>query len=134
METEKLIPCHTCGTLVDRVWSVRLQRLPGYRIVTVVYAGRSRKEIVDLVDRRWTGPNDPEYQQYRAASAWRREFVCEACYTALDNLDSVAEIVRQGITSVWQMSLPSSRGKAAVHDCKSWRRYQQRRAAEMRLG
>ena len=132
MDEAVLIPCHTCGAEVATVRSVLLQHLPNHKIIHVVYApGYVREEVVDLADRRWTGPNDPSYLQYRKDVARRRAFICGRCYCALNTVDGLAEIQRDGRMNAWSMSTSSRGGKAAIYDKKKWRAYQRRIAGRM---
>jgi len=132
MSETRLLSCHTCGAEVSTVRSVLLQHLPDHRIVRVVYApGCIGDEVLDLADRKWTGPNDPAYLQFRKDIATRRAFICEACYRALDTLDGLSEFKRDGRTNAWSMSVSSRGGKAAIYDKRKWLGYQKRLANKL---
>jgi len=89
----KSVPCHTCGAEVTEVRSVRLQFLPDHKLIDVVHEpGLVSKEVIDLGDRRWSGPNDPAYVHFRKNVKSQRTFICQDCYRALDTLDGLTEI------------------------------------------
>ncbi len=128
----ELVSCHTCGDDVAVVRSVRIKLVPGHRLINVILApGVVSKEVIDLASFDWTGPDDPAYLQFRKNAATRRSFICEKCYRALNTLDGVAEISRDGKLHLWSMSVPSRDGKAAVYNKRKWLAYQKRIANKL---
>ncbi|HUU82990.1 MAG TPA: hypothetical protein VM243_05740 [Phycisphaerae bacterium] len=76
-------------------------------------------------------PDDRLYEQYERQMAFRRAFICERCYKALDTHYGTGAITAAGTAKRYSLSGDCRGGKAAVYDHAKWQRYQQRKAGEL---
>lgn len=64
--------------------------------------------------------------QYARNTAYRRAFICNPCYTRLDNEFGVAEIFTPTGPKEFGLAGESRGGEAAVYTVDKWEKYQQR--------
>ena len=81
------------------------------------------------------GDEEAEFQRLWAHcelnSQFRRTFICERCYKALDTFYGVGTIEVDGERQAFNLAGRSRAGNAAVYDQARWLRYQRKVAAEM---
>lgn len=110
------VKCHICSIDVDQVRSVILRQWP---------AEYESWGVTKPAPKAGT----PAYEQYVRNMAFRRAFICECCYLAVDGDPSgCAEIPGVG---KWNLASRSRSGRAAVYDRAKWERFQRSKAKWM---
>lgn len=105
------IPCEACGAACVLARSVKLRNWTALEIA------------------EWKSPPalGPDYDQYVRNARYRRAFLCEPCYKALDSVDGTAEIGGK----MWGIDGASRRGRAAVYTVAKYLAYQRKLAEQM---
>lgn len=112
------VKCHICSNDLDELRSVMLRQwLAEYESWGVTIAPPAGGASA--------------YEQYCRNMTYRRAFICESCYLAVDGDPAgCAEIPGLG---KWNLASGSRRGRAAVYDQAKWERFQRSKAKSMGL-
>ena len=110
------IACQTCDEDVDQVRSVLIREWPE--------PGAAAEPERPSSGGRLAG--------HRRRTPFRRAFVCECCYQALDAAGGMAELSAPHCAPRrFSLGKVCRQGRAAVYDYARWSEYRQRKAAEL---
>ena len=110
------IACQICGQDVDQIRSVLIREWPE--------PGAAGEPERPLSSGRPAGR--------RRGTPFRRAFLCESCYQALDAAGGVAELATpHRAPRRFSLAKNCRQGRAAVYDYSRWHEYRQRKVAEL---
>ena len=121
--------CQTCQRDVRLVRSVMLRR-HGDDDFRRLFA---RFPNPNILRSNEVAEFDRLYSQYERNTQFRRTFICECCYRAFDTHSGVGVIEVNGQRQAFNLAGASRGDKAAIYDEAKYKRFQQKKAAEMGL-
>ena len=110
------IACQICGQDVDQLFSVLIREWPN-------------SSEADGQRRRSVGGRPVGH---RRGAPFRRAFVCDGCYVALDAGGGMADLAAPHCAPRrYSLAANCRQGRAAVYDYARWSEYRRRKAAEL---
>lgn len=127
------IPCHCCLATAPLARSVMIRGDVLRAAEEIPEKWKDNKYLASMPAEE-AARFDRFMEQYRRNGEYRRAFICNPCYSRLDNDVGMAEIMTPLGPQTFNLAGASRGGKAAVYTAKKWSRFQERAFLDMTHG